>query len=301
MARLRGWRTSAILWVGRGALWVGCCALLAAGCATSQSALQVPLPSDAQGIWGTYWTAVERGDVAEWNRLTHSSARAPSAKEFDPRVQADARSFLTLCRVQPGSMAMGGDRASFRTRCADGPTQSGLFPWGGAEIVLRKDEDGVWRFFCFGCGLPYQSQSEEAALSPYDAQRLWVAFWSAVERGDAGEVRPARPPGHGRRGPLLSLPVLGSNRGPCRDGRPGALHDALPQGRRRGADHCQRHRPGVEDPLRGQLPPMTARAAQRMPARMKLWTNWRWKSRKAMRSGPEVMRVAAVMMDQSTP
>jgi hypothetical protein len=38
-----------------------------------------------------------------------------------------------------------------------------------------------------------------------------------------------------------------------------------------------------------------------MPARMKLWTNWRWKSRKAISSGPEVMRVAAVMMDQSTP
>jgi hypothetical protein len=49
--------------------------------------------------------------------------------------------------------------------------------------------DGAWRFFCFGCGLPYHPQSEEAALSPYDAQRLWVAFWSAVERGDAGEVR----------------------------------------------------------------------------------------------------------------
>jgi len=189
MARLSGWRTSAILRVGRCALWVGCGALLAAGCATSQSAEPVPLPSDAQWIWRAYWSAVERGDVAEWNRLTHSSARAPSAKEFDPRVQADARSFLTLCRVQPESMAMGGDRASFRTRCDDGPTQSGLFPWGGAEIVLRKDEDGVWRFFCFGCGLPYQSQSEEESLSPYDAQRLWVAFWSAVERGDAGEVR----------------------------------------------------------------------------------------------------------------
>jgi hypothetical protein len=175
---MRGW-----------SLRVACVALLAAGCATSQTTEEVPLPSDAQGIWSAYWTAVERGDIAEWNRLTHSSARAPTAKKFDPRVQADARSFLTLCRVQLGSMAMGGDRASFRTRCSDGPTQSGLFPWGGAEIVLRKDEDGVWRFFCFGCGLPYQSQSEELALSPYDAQRLWVAFWSAVERGDAGEAR----------------------------------------------------------------------------------------------------------------
>ena len=41
--------------------------------------------------------------------------------------------------------------------------------------------------------------------------------------------------------------------------------------------------------------------AQRMPARMKLWTNWRWKSRKPTRSGAEVIKVAAVMMDQSTP
>ena len=38
-----------------------------------------------------------------------------------------------------------------------------------------------------------------------------------------------------------------------------------------------------------------------MPARMKLWTNWRWKSRKPTRSGAEVIKVAAVMMDQSTP
>jgi hypothetical protein len=38
-----------------------------------------------------------------------------------------------------------------------------------------------------------------------------------------------------------------------------------------------------------------------MPARMKLWTNWRWNSRKAIRSGPEVISVAAVMTDQSTP
>jgi hypothetical protein len=33
---------------------------------------------------------------------------------------------------------------------------------------------------------------------------------------------------------------------------------------------------------------------------MKLWTNWRWKSRKPMRSEPEVISAAAVMMDQST-
>jgi hypothetical protein len=34
---------------------------------------------------------------------------------------------------------------------------------------------------------------------------------------------------------------------------------------------------------------------------MKLCTNWRWKSRKAISRGAEVMRGAAVMIDQSTP
>jgi hypothetical protein len=164
-------------------------ALLAAGCTTSPSAPEVPLPAEAQWVWRAYWTAVERGDVAEWNRIAHSSVRKADATGFDPKVQADARSFLTLCSVQSESMAMGGDRASYRTRCTDGPTQSGLYPYAGAEIVLRRDVDGAWRFFCFGCGLPYLPQSEEAPLSPYNAQRLWVAFWSAVERGDTGEVR----------------------------------------------------------------------------------------------------------------
>ena len=184
MARMSGWsRMTGVVAA------LGCGALLAAGCATTQDAEPVPLPADAQRVWMAYWTAVERGDVAEWNRIAHSSVRKADATGFDPRVRADARSFLTLCSVRPESMAMGGDRASYRTRCVDGPTQSGLFPSGGAEIVLRRDVDGAWRFFCFGCGLPYHPQSEEAALSPYDAQRLWVAFWSAVERGDTGEVR----------------------------------------------------------------------------------------------------------------
>ena len=34
---------------------------------------------------------------------------------------------------------------------------------------------------------------------------------------------------------------------------------------------------------------------------MKLWTNWCWKRRNATSSGAEVMSVAAVMIDQSTP
>ena len=41
--------------------------------------------------------------------------------------------------------------------------------------------------------------------------------------------------------------------------------------------------------------------AQRMPARMNDWTNWRWNNRKPTSSGADVIRVAAVMMDQSTP
>ena len=40
---------------------------------------------------------------------------------------------------------------------------------------------------------------------------------------------------------------------------------------------------------------------QRIPARMKLCTNWRWKSRKAINSGADVIRVAAVTTDQSMP
>ncbi len=42
-------------------------------------------------------------------------------------------------------------------------------------------------------------------------------------------------------------------------------------------------------------------AGYRMPARMNDCTNWRWKRRNATRSGPEVMRVAAVTIDQSIP
>ena len=38
-----------------------------------------------------------------------------------------------------------------------------------------------------------------------------------------------------------------------------------------------------------------------MPARMNLCTNWRWNGSKPISSGAEVMSVAAVMMDQSTP
>ena len=34
---------------------------------------------------------------------------------------------------------------------------------------------------------------------------------------------------------------------------------------------------------------------------MKDWTNWRWNSRHATRSGAEVITVAAVMTDQSIP
>ena len=38
-----------------------------------------------------------------------------------------------------------------------------------------------------------------------------------------------------------------------------------------------------------------------IPERMKLWTNWRWNSRKAMRSGETARRVPAEMTDNLTP
>lgn len=40
---------------------------------------------------------------------------------------------------------------------------------------------------------------------------------------------------------------------------------------------------------------------QRIPARMKLWTNCRWNSRKEINNGADVINVAAVMTDQSIP
>src|SRR5713226_2981230 len=42
-------------------------------------------------------------------------------------------------------------------------------------------------------------------------------------------------------------------------------------------------------------------AVYRTPARMKLWTNWRWNRRKARSSGAEVISVAAQITDQSIP
>ena len=43
------------------------------------------------------------------------------------------------------------------------------------------------------------------------------------------------------------------------------------------------------------------RRVQRMPARMKLCTNWRWNNRNATSNGALVIRVAAVTIDQSMP
>ncbi len=162
-------------------------ALVLAGCVTAPTTA-APTAEDAERVWRAYWSAVERGDAAEWNRTVHSSVRT-SEQGFDPDVQADARSFLALCSIEPESARIGGDRASYRTRCAAGPTRSGLYPLGGAELVLRRGVDGAWRFFCFGCGLPYQPQPSVGPPSPEDAQRLWVAYWSAVERRDLDEAR----------------------------------------------------------------------------------------------------------------
>jgi hypothetical protein len=161
--------------------------LVLAGCVTGQTTA-APSAEDAQRVWRAYWSAVERGDAAEWNRTVHSTLRT-SEQGFDPNVQADARSFLIMCSIEPQSAQIGGDRAAFRTRCATGPTRSGLYPLAGAELVLRRDVDGAWRFFCLGCGLPYRPQPTVGPPSPEEAQRLWVAYWSAVERGDLDEAR----------------------------------------------------------------------------------------------------------------
>ena len=44
-----------------------------------------------------------------------------------------------------------------------------------------------------------------------------------------------------------------------------------------------------------------ADALYRIPARKKLWMNWRWNSTNPSRSGAEVISVAAQMTDQSMP
>jgi hypothetical protein len=83
-------------------------------------------------------------------------------------------------------------------------------------------------------------------------------------------------------------------------GQPAAEGRAEPKARRQPAEHPGR----AEGPARGGNPERGAverGGGQRMPARMKLCTNWRWKSRNATSSGPEVIKVAAVMIDQSTP
>src|SRR3984885_15047045 len=43
------------------------------------------------------------------------------------------------------------------------------------------------------------------------------------------------------------------------------------------------------------------KCGHRIPARMKLWTNCRWNSKKAISSGALVISVAAVTIDQSIP
>jgi hypothetical protein len=165
------------------------CAGLFLGCATMHNGAEPPSLATAQSVWTSYWSAIEHDDVVAWNRTVHSSLRTAGVDGFDPAVRADARSFLTLCSVLPETLALGGDRASYRTRCAEGRTESGLFPAAGAEIVLRRDVDGAWRFFCFGCGLPYVPTSKATPPSPVEAQRLWVAFWGALERRDLEEAQ----------------------------------------------------------------------------------------------------------------
>ena len=44
-----------------------------------------------------------------------------------------------------------------------------------------------------------------------------------------------------------------------------------------------------------------SRSPYLMPERMKLWTNWRWKSRKAISSGETAIIVPAEMTEKLTP
>ena len=75
--------------------------LTAAGCATSQTVEEVPLPAEARGYGGR--TGPPSSAASRRVEPSHAAnRRKPDAEEFDPRVRADARSFLTLCRVPPG-------------------------------------------------------------------------------------------------------------------------------------------------------------------------------------------------------
>src|SRR5580704_11435626 len=65
-------------------------------------------------------------------------------------------------------------------------------------------------------------------------------------------------------------------------------------------DHAQLRRTLSPDPRRVKQPSIVS-PRQRIPARIKLCTNWRWNNTKATSSGAEVIRVAAVITDQSMP
>src|SRR5947199_10560279 len=89
-------------------------ALLGAGCATSQNAETVPLPAYAHSVWTAYWSAVDRGDVADFNRIAHSSVPKDDETGFGRRAPTAARSCLKPRRRQSASLTGRCDPATSR-------------------------------------------------------------------------------------------------------------------------------------------------------------------------------------------
>jgi Mg2+ and Co2+ transporter CorA len=50
--------------------------------------------------------------------------------------------FVYQCSIRPDPPTASGDRARYRTRC--------LSRAGGADMLLERDQDGLWKVLCFG-------------------------------------------------------------------------------------------------------------------------------------------------------
>ena len=122
-----------------------------------------------------------------------------------------------------------------------------------------------------------------------------------LEQTDGAEALAIEGKRAGERGLVVGLEQAREAAG---QGRPDTPRE-LVGGRRRATESAQRVSDALGDSgLRigeGTVEIEEDRAAHRIPARMKLCTNWRWNSRNATRSGPDVISVAAVITDQSTP
>ena len=146
---------------------------------------------------------------------------------------------------------------------------------------------------------PRQGRSPRAALRRRHRLRRRAAARSRTASSSAPPSTPRR-----RRGLHPDLRA-GRRHGPR--GHACRARSGVGQGARRGLSTLPRHdREPRRDAIRlepdRRLSARSGRSAgQRMPARMKLCTNWRWNRRKPRRRGPEVIRVAAQITDQSMP